>query len=197
VGNHEYQTAGAPGYYGYFGAAAGDPAKGYYSYNMGAWHVVVLNSNCTIVSCAAGSTQEQWLRADLAANPTTCTLAYWHHPRFSSGGHGNDTTVAPFWQALYDTNADLVLNGHEHEYERFAPQNPSAVADTARGIRELIVGTGGKNETAFGTVQANSEVRMTGTFGVLKLTLRATGYDWQFLPEAGKTFTDSGSGVCH
>jgi len=197
AGNHEYQTAGASPYYAYFGAAAGDPAKGYYSYNLGAWHVIVLNSNCTIVACAVGSAQEQWLRADLAANPTACTMAYWHHPRFSSGSHGSDTATAAFWQALYEANADLILVGHEHDYERFAAQNPSAVADAARGIREFVVGTGGKSSGSFGTVRANSEARMTGTFGILKLTLRSDGYDWQFVPEAGRTFADTGSTACH
>ena len=196
-GNHEYNTAGATGYYAYFGAAAGDPAKGYYSYELGAWHVIVLNSNCTAVSCAAGSAQEQWLRLDLAAHPVACTLAYWHHARFSSGSHGNDASTAAFWQALYDANADLILVGHEHDYERFAAQDPSGVADGARGIRQFIVGTGGKNGTAFGTVRANSEVRQTGTFGVLRLTLSSAGYAWAFVPEAGKTFSDTGTGTCH
>ena len=199
-GNHEYGTAGAAGYFGYFGAAAGDPSKGYYSYNLGDWHVVVLNSNlsCAVVSCAPNSPQEQWLRGDLAANTKLCTLAYWHHPRFNSGAeHGNDLDVSPLWDALYQYNADVILNGHEHIYERFAPQNPSGVADNARGIREFIVGTGGRSHYTFGTIQPNSEVRNSNTYGVLKLTLSASGYSWQFVPVAGATFTDSGSGSCH
>jgi len=199
-GNHEYGTAGAAGYFGYFGAAAGDPSKGYYSYNVGDWHVVVLNSNlsCAVVSCAPGSPQEQWLRADLAANTKLCTLAYWHHPRFNSGAeHGNDLDVSPLWDALYQYNADVILNGHEHIYERFAPQNPSGGADNARGIREFIVGTGGRSHYTFGTIQPNSEVRNSNSYGVLKLTLSASGYSWQFVPVAGATFTDSGSGSCH
>ena len=199
-GNHEYNSAGATGYYSYFGAAAGDPSKGYYSYELGDWHIIVLNSNssCAAVSCAAGSPQEQWLRADLAASVKVCTLAYWHHPRFNSGAsHGNNTDVAPLWNALYEFNADVILNGHEHVYERFAPQTPAAVADPARGIRQFTVGTGGRSHYTFGSIQPNSQVREGNTYGVLKLTLRATGYDWQFVPVAGATFTDSGTGSCH
>ncbi|MEO7964470.1 MAG: Ig-like domain-containing protein [Gemmatimonadaceae bacterium] len=198
VGNHEFNTAGATGYYGYFGAAAGDPAKGYYSYDLGDWHVVVLNSNCTIVACAAGSPQEQWLRADLAATSKACVVAYWHHPRFNSGAsHGNDTAVAPFWNALYAAGAELILNGHEHIYERFAPQTPAAVADANAGIREFIVGTGGRSLYTIGSVQPNSEVRNASTYGVLKLTLGAGTYTWEFKPVAGQSFTDSGTGSCH
>ena len=200
VGNHEYNTARATGYFNYFGATAGDPTKGYYSYELGAWHIVVINSNCAQVGgCQAGSPQEQWLRADLAAHPIACTLAYWHHPRFSSGStHGSDATMQPIWQALYDANADVVVSGHEHNYERFAPQDPSGRADTQRGIREFVLGTGGRSHYGFGTPIANSQVRNSDTFGVLKLTLHATSYDWQFIPEAGRTFTDSSSGVsCH
>jgi acid phosphatase type 7 len=199
-GNHEYITANATGYYGYFGSLAGDPSKGYYSYDLGNWHIVVLNSNsdCTTISCAAGSAQEQWLRADLTANQNVCTLAYWHHPRFNSGAeHGNDANVAPFWNALYDLGADVILNGHEHVYERFAPQSPSAAADNVRGIRQFTVGTGGKSHYPFGTIQPNSQVRDDNTYGVLKLTLHATSYDWQFVPVAGGSFTDSGTGQCH
>jgi hypothetical protein len=199
AGNHEYGTAGAAGYYGYFGASAGDPAKGYYSYDLGAWHIVVVNSNCAQVGgCSAGSAQEQWLRADLAAHPAACTLAYWHHPRFSSGSeHGSAASMQPIWQALYDANAEVVLNGHEHNYERFAPQTPGGQADALRGIREFVVGTGGKNHYGFTVPLANSQVRNSDTFGVLKLTLHANGYDWTFVPEAGKSFSDAGSGACH
>jgi hypothetical protein len=194
-GNHDYVTAGAAGYFGYFGAAAGDPAKGYYSYDLGDWHIIALNSNITR---AAGSAQEVWLRADLAANAKSCTLAYWHHPRFSSGfEHGNDTSVEPFWQALYDYNADVVLSGHDHDYERFAPQTPTGVADAARGIREFIVGTGGRSHYSIGTLKANSQVFDATSYGVLKLTLYNGGYDWEFAHVAGATFTDAGSGVCH
>jgi len=197
TGNHEYLTAGAAGYFGYFGAAAGDPAKGYYSYDLGTWHLVALNSNCAPVGgCGVGSAQEQWLRADLAAHPAACTLAYWHHPRFSSGQHGSDPAYTALWQALYDAHADVVLNGHDHDYERFAPQDPAGAYDPLRGLREFVVGTGGKNHYTFTTVRPNSEVRNSDTFGVLQLTLHATGYDWRFLPEAGKTFTDAGTATC-
>ena len=199
-GNHEYNTLNATGYYGYFGSAAGDPAKGYYSYDIGAWHIIVLNSNssCTTISCAAGSLQDTWLRADLAAHANVCTLAYWHHPRFNSGSeHGNNTAVANFWNALYQYGADVILNGHEHVYERFAPQTPAAVANSATGIRQFTVGTGGASHYPFGTIQPNSEVRNSTAYGVLKLTLHATSYDWQFVPVAGATFTDSGTGNCH
>lgn len=198
AGNHEYQTPDAAGYYGYFGASAGDPRKGYYSYKRGVWHIVVLNSNCSAVGgCEAGSAQERWLRAALAAHPTNCTLAYWHSPRFSSGSHGSNTSVQPFWKALYDYGVELVVNGHDHHYERFAPQNASGRADARYGIREFVVGTGGKNHYPIRTILPNSEVRNADTFGVLKLTLRSTSYDWQFVPQAGKTFTDSGSEACH
>jgi hypothetical protein len=194
-GNHEYDTdATASGYYAYFGAAAGDPTKGYYSYNLGAWHVVVLNSE---INVAKGSPQEQWLRADLAAHPAGCTAAYFHRPRFSSGLHGNQSDLQPLWQALYELNADVVVSGHDHTYERFAPQTPAGAADTSRGIREFVVGTGGWGLYALGSAQPNSQVRYNGGYGVLKLTLHAGSYDWQFLSEAGKSFTDQGTSLCH
>ncbi|OLC73489.1 MAG: hypothetical protein AUH78_13770 [Gemmatimonadetes bacterium 13_1_40CM_4_69_8] len=197
LGNHEYDTSPtAADYFSYFGAAAGDPTKGYYSYDLGAWHIVALNSD---VSMSAGSPQEQWLRADLAAHPQRCTLAYWHHPRFSSGStHGSMAQAQPLWQALYDAGAEIVLSGHEHNYERFAPQTPGGALDLARGIREFVVGTGGGSGAyPFGTPIANSEVRITGVNGVLKLTLGDGSYSWQFIPVAGQTATDSGSGTCH
>ena len=195
-GNHDYNTPGASGYYGYFGAAAGDPAKGYYSYEAGAWHIVVINSNCAAIGCGAGSPQEVWVRADLAAHPSVCTMAYWHHPRFSSGSvHGDTTAMQPIWQALQNASADLVLSGHEHNYERYAPQTAAGTADP-HGIVEFVVGTGGHSHYGFGVPDANSLVRNSDTFGVLKLTLHATSYDWEFVPEAGKTFTDTGTANC-
>jgi hypothetical protein len=198
-GNHEFHSSSATPYFDYFGSVAGAPGDGFYSYELGAWHIVVLNSECVDVGgCGAGSREEKWLHADLAAHPSYCTLAYWHKPLFSSGGaHGNDLEVTPLWQALYDAGADVVIGGHDHNYERFAPQNPQGQADTARGIREFVVGTGGKNLRPFGPTKANSEVRNNEAFGVLKLTLRARGYDWQFISQAGKSFTDTGTSDCH
>ena len=202
-GNHEYQTSGASGYFDYFNGVgvqtgrAGPRGKGYYSFNLGAWHIVALNSNCgSIGGCGAGSAQELWLRADLAANPASCTLAYWHHPRFSSGGHGNNSSMQAIWQALYDHGADLVLAGHDHDYERFGPQTAAGSADASRGIRSFVVGTGGKEVEGFGSVKANSELRSSNSMGVLKLTLHATSYDWQFVPIPGHTLADAGTASC-
>jgi hypothetical protein len=191
-GNHDYHVSGAAGYFDYFGAAAGDRSKGYYSYDLGEWHIIALNSE---IALGAGSAQEQWLRADLAAHPNVCTLAYWHEPRFSSGQHGNSSAPQALWQALYQYKADVVLNGHDHTYERFAPQNPSGQADP-NGIREFVVGTGGVALYPFPVIQPNSEVRNNTAHGVLKLTLHATSYDWQFVPIAGQNFTDSGTANC-
>jgi len=198
-GNHEYATAGAAGYYAYFGAAAGDPARGYYSFDLGSWHLVVLNSNCAAVGgCGPGSPQELWLAADLAAHPGRCTLAYWHHPRFSSGQHGSDPTYQTFWQDLYAAGADVVLSGHDHIYERFLPQDPAGDADPARGLVQFVVGTGGRNQTPFATLRPNGAARSSGVFGVLQLTLYDNGYDWRFVPAAGgATFADAGTGLCH
>jgi acid phosphatase type 7 len=196
-GGSDCDTSGkAGGYYGYFGAAAGDRTKGYYSFELGAWHVVALNSNCSKVGgCSAGSPQEKWLRADLAAHPTSCTLAYAHHPRFSSTS-GTESKVRPLWDALHAAGAEIMLSGNQHNYERFAPQTPAGAADPA-GVRQFVVGTGGKSLFAFGTtVLANSEARGKA-FGVLRLTLRPTSYDWQFVPVSGATFTDAGSAPCH
>ena len=196
-GNHEYNTTGATGYYGYFGSAAGDPTKGYYAYDAGAWRIYVLNSNCSVVGCAAGSTQEQWLRSDLAANPRTCVAAMWHHPRFSDGTHGNDASVQPFWQDLYDANADLILVGHDHDYQRWAPQTATGAVDNARGIVEFVVGTGGRSHYAFTGTSANRVAGNDTTYGVLRLDLSPSGYAFSFLPVAGQTYSDSGTGSCH
>jgi hypothetical protein len=207
VGNHEYLTSGgtdctianedAAGYFNYFGAAAGNPGQGYYSYDIGTWHLIALNSNCTDVGgCGSSSPQGQWLTADLAAHSNWCTLAYWHIPRFSSGSRA-ELNTRDLWYILYDHDADLILNGHDHIYERFAPQAPDGTADSVRGIREFIVGSGGANHTSLAGLAANSEVRNVDTYGVLKLTLHPTSYDWQFVPETGQTFTDSGTQACH
>ena len=197
-GNHDYLTPSASGYFEYFGPAAGDPDRGYYSYGLGAWHIIVLNSNCSDVGgCGPGSPQERWLRADLAAHPAACTLAYWHHPRFSSGAQGNEADVIAFWQALYEHGAEIVLGGHDHVYERFAPQKPNGEPDPVGGVRQFVVGTGGATRHRFdGPPAANSESRDDDTFGVLKLTLHPTSYEWRFIPVAGRTFTDSGRGRC-
>lgn len=195
LGNHEYQTPNAAGYFGYFGTAmGGGPTTGYYSYNWGAWHIVVLNSN---IAMTAGSAQETWLRADLAAHPATCTLAIWHHPRFSSGDHGSSAAPQPLWQALYDAGADVVVSGHDHTYERFAPQTPDGQVDNARGIRQFVVGTGGAGLHPFNHPAPNSQVKNNTAHGVLKLTLYGDRYDWKFVPVAGSTFTDSGTATCH
>lgn len=206
VGNHEYLTSGGTdcdpsgqgsGYYKYFEAAAGDPTKGYYSYDLGSWHMIVLNSQCSHAGgCGTGSPQETWLRADLAAHPNKCTLAYYHIPLWSSGGRANGNTQT-MMQDLYNANADVVLTGHDHTYERFAPQNPQGQLDVARGIREFVVGTGGANHTSFTKIAPNSEARNDRTFGVLKMTLHTTSYDWEFVPEAGATFKDYGYTACH
>jgi hypothetical protein len=198
-GNHDYLTPGAGGYYAYYGSAAGDPARGYYSFELGTWHVVVLNSNCQAVGgCDAGSAQEAWLRADLAAHPGACALAYWHHPRFSSGArHGDHPFMRDLWQALQEHGVELALAGHEHNYERFAPQDADGRADLANGIREFVVGTGGHDLLyGFGPPKPNSELRATGSWGVLELTLRSGSYDWRFVSAAGAAFTDVGSQAC-
>lgn len=196
-GNHDYHVPGAAGYYAYFGPLAGDPDEGYYSFDVEAWHLIALNSNCGEVGgCGEGSPQERWLRSDLAAHPSVCTLAYWHHPRFSSATHGSNPATDAFWRALYDAGADIVLSGHDHYYERFAPQDPYQRA-VPNGIREFVVGTGGKSHYGTDVVELNSQVRNGRTFGILELTLHAAGYEWRFVPAAGGTFEDRGSGSCH
>jgi acid phosphatase type 7 len=225
VGNHEYLVAGpgtdclgqgpgAPGYFTYFGSSIASPldpgctssCQGYYSYNLGTWHLIALNSNCSqpgVGGCDAGSPQYNWLKNDLslAGGMENCILAYWHQPRYSSGGRQGSQTQ-PLWELLYDAGTDVVLTGHDHVYERFAKLGrgtPAAVDPVAdpNGIREWVVGLGGRNVTSWSTIRAESEVRDNSAFGVLKLTLHANGYDWQFLPEAGKTFTDAGSDACN
>jgi hypothetical protein len=196
-GNHEYRTDGASGYFGYFGAAAGDSDKGYYGFRVGAWHLVALNSDCEQVEgCHAGSAQERWLRAELAANSTRCTLAYWHHPRYSSGRDGSYEAYAPFWQALHEADADVVLAGHAHGYERFAPQDARGGRDRERGIRQFVVGTGGKSLRPHTSFAPNSEARDASSLGVLELTLGDDAYAWRFRAAVGD-FTDAGSASCH
>jgi len=202
-GNHEYITSAesvdAAGYFAYFRTRAGDLRTGWRSFDLGRWHLIALNGHCPPAgSCGPGSPQERWLRADLAAHAKDrCVLAYWHEPRFSSGRHGNDTRFAAFWDDLYRAGAELVLNGHDHDYERFAPQAPDGRADPDRGIREFVVGTGGATLRQFRAVEPNSEVRANSSAGLLVLELRPDGYGWRFAPAAGGSFSDSGSGTCH
>ena len=193
LGNHDFRTGRGAPYYSYFGAIAGDSGLGYYSYDVAGWHVIALNSN---IAVDAGSPQNAWLLADLVAHPATCTLAYWHHPRFSSGEHGNTSDVEPAWQALYDANTDVVISGHDHTYERFAPQTPTGALDTTRGIREFVVGTGGSDFYAFTNIRANSLVRINTVYGVLKLTLHPASYQWAFIG-TDRVVHDSGTGSCH
>jgi hypothetical protein len=198
VGNHEYGTPDASGYFDYFGTAAGERDKGYYSYELGAWHVVVLNTNCGEVGgCGPGSPQERWLRADLAAHPVRCTLAYGHHPRFSSGSeHGGSAGAVPLVRALRDHGAELYLAGHDHDYERFAPQNADAVADPA-GVRQFVVGTGGGGLRHFADPpEPNSQVRIANAYGVLRLRLSETSYEWRFFGQPGNPAHDAGRQDC-
>jgi Calcineurin-like phosphoesterase len=184
-GNHDRCVTS--GYDEYFGKPC------WYSFDLGQWHLISLDSNT-----ASDAAQLAFLDQDLASTTKPCVLAFWHHPRFSSGGvHGNDTRTAGFWTRLYNANADLVLTGHDHIYERFAPQTPSAVRNDVRGIRSFVVGTGGKSLYGIGTIRANSEVRHVSGYGVLRMTLRPNGYDWRYESETGNAFTDAGSGSCH
>jgi len=193
-GNHEYLTPGAAGYFAYFGAAAGPPGLGYYGYRLGSWHIIALNSE---ISAFPGSPQLEWLRGELASNPARCTLAYFHTPVFGSGANGGNPHMQTAWSVLHAANADVIVNGHNHSYERFAPQDADGRPDAARGIRQFTAGTGGAPLTSMPFAAANSEVRNNSTWGVLRLTLMADSYDWEFVPVAGSAFTDRGTGSCH
>jgi hypothetical protein len=206
-GNHEYLTSGgtgcdssnaeAAGYFNYFGGAAGTPGQGWYSFDIGTWHLIALNSNCgDIGGCDTSSPQGKWLANDLKTHTNFCTLAFWHIPLYSSGGRAEGNTQSLYNQ-LYQANADLILTGHDHIYERFAPQDAFGNLDTARGIREFVVGTGGANHTSIAQVAANSEIRNATTFGVLRVTLHPTSYSWTFAHDSSGSFTDSGSQSCH
>jgi 3',5'-cyclic AMP phosphodiesterase CpdA len=192
IGNHDIRTKKGEPYYDYFGEAAGPRGKGYYSFDLGTWHVVALNSEA---DTGAKGAQMAWLKDDLAAHPSDCILAYWHTPIFSSGPHGADVRMVPAWKVLLAARADVVLNGHDHDYERFAPQDEGGKA-TPLGMRQIVVGTGGGGVYQFEASAANSEVRGNSAYGVIKLTLKAGSYDWEFVPAAGQTFTDRGSAEC-
>jgi hypothetical protein len=197
LGNQEYNTPGAAPYHTYWGSAAAAAGKGYYSYELGGWHVVVLNSNCDLVGgCGPGSEQEQWLRRDLQAHAASCTLAYWHHPLYASDAGSATTSVRPLWQALYDYGADVVLNGHAHHYERFLPMRPDGTVDALRGIREFVVGTGGGELRMPGLRAASSAALIPSTLGILRLVLRDGSYEWGFLPVGAAAYADAGSAAC-
>jgi hypothetical protein len=191
IGNHDLVADNGRSYFEYFGDRAGPKGRGYYSFDLGGWHIISLNSNAP---AGIHSPQVKWLREDLATHPTDCALAYWHVPRFSSGARSDQ--MADVWRVLYEAGADVVLSGHEHDYERFAPQNDKGKADPDRGIREFIVGTGGGEPDKVGRIAANSERHTSGTYGVLKLTLSPGKYTWEFIPVAGQEFHDSGNGTC-
>jgi len=202
TGNHDEATKNAQGYWDFFGSRGGPYDRYYYSYDLGAWHVVVLNSDCWRVGgCDPADPQAEWLRRDLERHPALCTLAYWHRPPFSSGRYGapKDTRrVRPLWRVLYGEGVDVLLTGHEHSYERFAPMNAEGQRNDARGVRLFVVGTGGGNLREFKyDPLPTTEVRQHDTWGVLKLDLKPTGYNWKFLPVAGGSFADSGSGACN
>jgi calcineurin-like phosphoesterase family protein len=199
VGNHEYGQSNASDYFQYFGSRAGPAGKGYYSFDLASWHIVAINSECDeIGGCGTGSTEETWLRNDLASHPAECTIAMWHHGRYSSGHDGDNTFMQPMWSDLYRAGVEILLSGHSHDYERFAPQDDAGHLDNSGGVRQFIVGTGGAFFTGLGTsFDDNSQAHQNTTYGVLQLTLRSGAYDWKFLPEAGKTYTDSGTTSCH
>lgn len=194
-GNHEYYTPGAAGYYGYFGRRAGTAGRGYYSFSAGSWHVVALNSNCDQVACGPGSRQLRWLRADLKANHQRCVAAIWHYPLYSSGPHGANPSVRPFWRELRKARAELVVSGHDHDFETFLPQNENGVARAGSGIRQFVSGAGGRSLYPVNASASNSQQVIAGHFGVLALTLRHAGYAWRFVDEQGRT-RGSGRGAC-
>jgi acid phosphatase type 7 len=197
-GNHDYLTTNAAGYFGYFGALAGSPSKGYYSYDLGSWHILAINSNCSQVGgCGIHTPQDDWVRADLAATTAKCVLAYWHHPFYSSGSTGNTPQMATIYKDLYAAGAEIVLSGHEHNYERFAPQDSQANLDQAKGVVQFVVGTGGGNFTPLVTpYKPNSAARAENVYGVLRLELRPTSYHWQYISVDG-SYSDSGTANCH
>ena len=194
AGNHEYGTPRAVPYYNYFGSRAGKAQSGWYAFDLGAWRVYALNSNCTIVGCTEGTAQQDWLRKDLAANPRACVLAFWHHPRFSSGLHGDSPELAPIWATLQQAGADLVIEGHDHHYERFDRRSADGAVDPA-GIASFVVGTGGKSTYPVIRREPGSRRIVQFRFGVLGLTLRGTGWSWRYRTIDG-ALRDAGSARC-
>jgi acid phosphatase type 7 len=198
VGNHEYYASSkARGYFSYFGERAGPAGQGWYSYELGGWHVVALNSNCQMLPCGPGSPQYEWLARDLADSSASCTLAYFHHPRFSSGPHGDDPSVTPLWRLLYGEGAELILVGHDHIYERFEPLTPAGARDDLFGIRQFTVGTGGAQLYPVEEIRQHSVTRNTKSFGVLEVALREAAYSWRFVPVSRGGYTDRGTAACH
>ena len=193
-GNHDYEDADIDSYFSYFGRAAGERGKGYYSYDLGKWHIIALN---TMVDASPESLQGKWLANDLASHRTRCTLAYYHHPRFSSGPHSLRESAADLWPTLFHAGVDVVVNGHDHIYERFGPMNDAGDRDNENGMREFVVGTGGDSHYDIENVAAHSEVRNDETYGVLSLTLHPGSYSWRFVPVRERHFSDSGTGTCH
>lgn len=202
VGNHEYNVPGAAGYFDYFNGVgaergpAGRRGRGYYSFDLGSWHLVALNSNCGEVGCGAASRQVRWLRRDLGRTRKRCVLAYWHHPRFSSGGQGSASATAPFWRTLQRSAADLVLSGHDHDYERFAPRRSGGRIDRSSGMRQFVVGTGGNELLPLRRTGRGSQVAFDDSFGILRMRLGGSGYRWWFESELGRVL-DRGSARCH
>ena len=198
-GNHEFETAGAGPYYEYFGDAAGTAGLGWYSFDIGAWHVIALNTNCLDQPnlCSDDSAQADWLESELARNPAGCTLAFMHHPRWSSGEHGNDLKIGEFWTMLHDGGVDVLLAANDHNYERFAPMDANGAADATGGIRLFVVGTGGRSLDPFEDIQPNSEARNNVSFGLLQMALYDDGYGWQFVPTDREGYRDGGTDRCH
>jgi hypothetical protein len=195
-GNHDLMTDNGKAYYEYFGKAAGQPGKGYYSYTLGSWHLVGLNGNCDEIACGKGSTQLNWLKEDLANSAQKCTLLYWHHPYFGSGSSGGYAPVSQFWKAAYKAGAEIVVNGHNHDYERFAPQDEDGNFTPQGGLREFVVGTGGAALHKWGKIKDNSEVRLNTSLGIIVFVLYPDRYEWQFIPVDPQQAGDSGSGFC-
>lgn len=198
-GNHDYNTGGAAPYFAYFGTAAGEPGKGYYSFDVGGWHVVALNSNCAALAggCGEGSAMLAWLQGDLASHRAACTLAFWHHPRFTSGLHGATVAMQPAWAALAASGAELVISGHDHHYERFAPLDARGAPDDTFGLRQFVVGTGGATLVPTFRTAAHSEAKDVATYGLLRLELLPGAYRWEFVPASPAGYRDSGEGLCH